>query len=114
MPEPLTITIKEAAERLGAPRAVVQRVAADLGLLIQFGSRKRIDPNDLPEIMDACRSTPKGRASIGARTRVSTLSATPGAESVQQAHEIAERLKGRSPATLPPATGRTARLHRIR
>lgn len=69
MPGALTITVADAASRLGFPKATTERVARDLGLLILAGNRKRIDPNDLPEIMDSCRSTPKAPASIAAPTR---------------------------------------------
>ncbi|WP_253949225.1 hypothetical protein [Mangrovicoccus sp. HB161399] len=104
MADPLTITIPEAAKRLGAPKAVVERVAADLGLLIVFGKRKKIDPNDLPEIMNACRSKPRALASTAGKIPASTSSATPAAGSAQQALATAERLKRLSPATSKNAT----------
>lgn len=89
----LTITIPEAAERLGWPKATTERAARDLGLLIMAGNRKRINPNDLPEIIDKCRSEPKDRAFISAKTPGFGSSATPGAATAQQALESAARLK---------------------
>ena len=108
----LTITVKEAASRLGFPVATTERTARDLGLLIMAGNRKRIDPNDLPEIMDACRSTPRDRASTVAPTRASMSSATPAGGTVQQALETAARLRKPSPSTSPGATALPVPLHR--
>ena len=104
MTAPLTITVREAAERLAFPIATTERVARDLGLLIMAGNRKRIDPNDLPEIMNSCRSERKDRASTSARTQAFGSSATPDAGTVQQALGIAAKLKGRSRSTSPTAT----------
>ena len=109
MPAACTLTIREAAEQIGAPMAVIRRVADDVGLLIYFGRSPRIDPNDLGEIIDLCRSKPKARASTAAKTQVSGLSATAG-ESVQQAHEIAQKLKKHSPATSQNGTGQVVPL----
>lgn len=89
----LTITLPDAAEKLGFPLATTERVARDLGLLIFAGNRKRIDPNDLSEIMNACRSERKERASTSAKTRAYGSSETRAAETVQQARESAARLK---------------------
>ena len=100
----LTISIADAAQRLGFPRQTTERVARDMGLLILAGNRKRIDPNDLPEIIEGCRNKPKVRASIAAATPESGSFATPAAETAQRAREIAARLKGRSPSTSPNAT----------
>ncbi len=93
MTAPLTVSIDDAAKALGAPKTVVQQVANDLGLLICFGSRKRIDPNDYQDIMDACRSTPKAPAYIAAPTQASISSETPEASKSQRAHETAQKLK---------------------
>lgn len=112
MSTPLTITVPEAAERLGAPKTVVMRVAEDLGLLICFGNRKRINPNDLKEIMDSCRSTPKARASIAAKTPACGSSATQAEGTVQQALESAKLLKGSLPSTCQKETAPVAQLHR--
>ena len=101
----LTITVREAAERLDFPVATTERIARDLGLLIMAGNRKRIDPNDLPEIMDACRSTPRDRASTGTQRPGSTSSATQVGGTAQQALEIAARLKKPSVTTSPQGTG---------
>lgn len=100
----LTISVAEAAQRLGFPRQTTERIARDLGLMIMAGNRKRIDPNDLPEIIQGCRSKPKAHASTVAVTRVSGSSGTPGGAIAQQAHEIAEKLKGRSQGTLQRKT----------
>lgn len=108
----LTITIADAALRLGFPKATTERVARDLGLLIMAGNRKRIDPNDLPEIMDQCRSEPKDRACISARTPAYGSSATLGAATAQQALESAARLKKPSPNTSQNATAQLAQIHR--
>ncbi len=94
MAAPLTVSIDDAAKALGAPKTVVRRVAAELGLLICFGDRKRIDPNDYQDIMNACRNTPKAPASIAAPTQASISSETPEASNGQRAHETAQKLKG--------------------
>ena len=111
---PLTITVPEAAKRLGAPKAAVQRVAEDLGLLIYFGNRKRIDPNDLKEIMDSCRSTPKARASIAAKTPACGSSATPAEGTAQQALETAKMLKGHSRSTSQKETAHVVQLRQAK
>ena len=105
MPEPLTITVAEAAQRLGFPKATTERIARDLGLLILAGNRKRIHPDDLPEIMDTCRSAPRVPVSIATQRPASTLSETPAGATVQQAREAVARLKGRSPSTSATGTG---------
>ncbi len=112
MTTPLTITIKEAAKALNAPKAVIERVADDMGLLIFFGNRKRIDPNDLPEIMQACRNKPKVHVSTSARTQGSTSSATPVEGIAQQALATAEKLKRRSGGTSRSGTAQPVPLRR--
>lgn len=109
---PLTMTIAEAAQRLGFPKATTERVARDLGLLIMAGNRKRIDPNDLPEIMDQCRSEPKDRAFISAKTPGFGSSATPGAATAQQALESAARLKKSLPSISQNGTAQLSRIPR--
>lgn len=104
MASPITVTVKQAAQDIGAPIAVVERVAADLGLLIMFGNRKRVDPTDYQEIIDACRSKPKAPASISAKTPESGSSVTRGAGKSQQALETAQKLKKLSGNTSPNAT----------
>ncbi len=79
MPAPLTITISEAAAALNAPKAAIERAVEAYGLVIPFGNRKRIDPNDVPEIMELCRNKPRNRASIVAQKLDSGSSVTPGA-----------------------------------
>ena len=110
----LTITIAEAAKRLGFPKATTERTAREHGLLILAGNRKRIDPNDLPEILNACRSTQRDRASTAAATRASGSSATPGAGTAQQALEIAAKLKKPSSNTSHKGTGQLVQLQRMR
>lgn len=99
-----TLSVKDAAKELGAPEATLARVAADLGLLIMFGNRKRIDPNDYKEIIDACRSKPKAPASISAKTPEFGSSVTRGAGKSQQALETAQKLKRLSGNTSQNAT----------
>ena len=113
MPGALTITVAEAARRLGFPKATTERVARDLGLLILAGNRKRIDPNDLSEIMDTCRNAPRDRASTSGRIPAFGSSATPAAASVQQALATAEMLKRPSPSTSPSGTARVAQIRRM-
>jgi hypothetical protein len=110
---PLTITVKEAADRLGFPIATTERVVRNLGLLIMAGNRKRVDPNDLPEIRDQCRNEPKARAYISGATRGSGLSGTPGEATVQQAREIAAKLKKPSPVISPKGTAQLVQLQRM-
>ncbi len=93
MTDPLTVTIAVAAKDLGAPKTVVERVAKERGLLISFGNRKRINPEDYKEIIDACRSTPRALAFTAAPTQASISSETPEASNGQRAHEIAQELK---------------------
>lgn len=96
MADALTVTVKDAAKRLGFPVATTERIARDLGLLIMAGNRKRIDPADLLEIMNECRSERRDRASTSARTRASGSSATPAGATAQRARETVAKLKGRS------------------
>lgn len=110
----LTLTIPEAAEALNAPKATIERVANDLGLLIYFGNRKRIDPKDLPELVNACRNTPKDRASTAARTRECGSSATPGGATAQQVLETAEKLKRLSANTCQTGTAPVVPLRQTR
>ena len=105
MGEPLTVSVSEAAKMLGFPKQTTERVARDLGLLIMAGNRKRIDPNDLSEIIDGCRKKPKARACTQDEIPESGSSATPAAGTVQQALAISERLKGRSRSTSRNETG---------
>lgn len=100
----LTIKVKEAAEELGFPVATTERIARELGLLIMAGNRKRIDPNDLPEILDTCRNGPRVRDSINAKTQRSGSSEIPGAVTSQRARATAAKLKGRSQSTSQNAT----------
>ena len=110
--KPLTVTIEQAARDLGAPKVFVRRLAEDLGLLIHYGSRKRIDPNDYQEILDACRNTPRVPVCTVAKTQVSTLSETQGAASVQRALETAEKLKRHSQTTSQNEKGQLVPLSR--
>lgn len=97
------LTIDEAAERLGVPRAALRSEAERHGYLVRMGRAVRIDPNDLEELVDKCRDQVKAPDLSGARM-ASTASVT-GNDACQRARETAERLKASSRRTSPNGTG---------
>ena len=105
------LTIAEAAKRLGVPKGSLRSAAERHGLLVRMGRAVRIDPNTLTELIEKCRDREKAPASGSAKTMADGLSST-AQQHVQQARETAEKLKARSPATLPKKTAQVVRLPR--
>ena len=92
------------AKELGVPVASLRGAAKRHGYLIRMGRAVRIDPNDLEEFVTRCRDHPQEHASVAAKIRASSSSATV-ADTSAQANEIADGLIRRSPVTSRSATG---------
>lgn len=92
------LTIDEAAEQLGVPPGSLRTAAQRHGLLVKMGRAVRIDPDDLPELIDRCRDRPRDQDSTAAPI-AGTTSFEMETDSCALARETAERLKRRSPAT---------------
>lgn len=54
------LTIDEAADELGVPRAAMRAAAERYGLLVRMGRAVRIDPNDLGELVKKMPRPSKG------------------------------------------------------
>ena len=107
------LTIDAAAAELGVPPGSLRTAARQHGLLVKMGRAVRIDPDDLPELIDRCRDQPKDHDSTAAPTAVTTSSAmVPDSSALALA--TAEKLKRPSRGTSPKRGDRPARLHRIK
>ena len=92
------LTIEEAATTLGVPVGSLLTAARRHGFLVKMGRALRIDPNDIPELIEQCRDKPKAPGYIAEKTAaVTTSSGTPDAGRSQRAQETAEKLKRFSP-----------------
>ena len=99
---PRLLTIEKAAIELGVPPGSLRTAAQQHGFLVRIGRALRIDPNDIPELIDRCRDTPRDPDCIVAATAAAiTSSATPEAGSPQRALAITEKLKELSRGTSP-------------
>ena len=107
------LTLDEAAADLGVPRASLRVAAERHGYLVRMGRALRIDPNDIPELVEKCREPQKAPASTAGPTTAATSSATTAGQS-QQALEIAETLKRRSRAISPQRAGPKADVIRLK
>ena len=107
------LTLDEAAAELGVPPGSLRGAAQRHGLLVRMGRAVRIDPDDLPELIDRCRDQPRDRDSTAAQIAATTSSAME-TDSCALAHETAERLKRRSRDTSPKRAGSPARVRRIK
>lgn len=103
--------IPEAAEDLGVPISALETAAEEHGYLIRMGRAKRIDPEDLPELVKKCRVPRKVPASTAARTADNGSSST-ARHSVGQARRTADKLKRRSQPISPPETSQVVPLAR--
>ena len=112
---PRLLTIEEASAELGVPKGSLKAAAQEHGFLVKMGRACRINPNDLPELIERCQEKPKDQGCTAARTgTASTSSATTTADSKQQALEIAEELKSRSRDTSRRKTNPPVQPHRIK
>ena len=107
------LSIAEAAEQLGIPPGSLRTAAREHRLLVKMGRAVRIDPDDLPELIDRCRDRPRDPDSTAAPT-VATTSFETEIDSCALAHETAEKLKRHSRATSPKRGVSPARVHRIK
>ena len=104
---PRLLTIADAADELGVPKAAVRRAAEQHGFLIRMGRALRIDRQTLPELVEKCRDPQKAPAYSNAAAATTSATET---DALQRAHETALRLKRRSPATSPKRAGPPARV----
>ena len=97
---PRLLTIAKAAAELGVPQGSLVAAARKHGLIVKMGRARRIDPNDFPELIKQCQDQPQDHGCIAAKTAaVTTLSATPEAESSRRALAAAKKLKKLLPGT---------------
>ena len=89
---PRLLSIDEAAAKLGIPPGSLRTAARRHGLLVKMGRAVRIDPDDLPELIDRCRDRPRDRDSTAAPI-AGTTSFETETDSCALAHETAQRLK---------------------
>jgi len=111
------LTIPEAAEQLGVGQAGLARVAKEHGFLIVIGRDRRIDADELGELLERCRCPPKVPASSCERERderPSTPSRTRVNPNAAPARATAERLKSLSRNTSPKKTGQVVPLARTK
>ena len=113
MPVARLLTVDEAAAELGVPSSSLRNAARHHGLLVRIGRHVRVDPDDLPELIDRCRDQPRDRDSTAAPTAGTTLSGTE-IDSCALAHETAEKLKRHSRGTSPKRASSPARVRRIK
>ena len=90
----LLATIEEAAKELNVPKGSLKTAATDYGFLVRMGRAIRIDRNDYPKLIKACRDQAKAPASTNGKTE-SMSSGTAGVKGAQ-VHEISAKLKARS------------------
>ena len=114
MPQPMLLTIKEAAGRLGVPEQSLRKVADDHGMTIRIGSAVRLHPDDLSEIIALCRGERKDRASIGAKGQTDRPSGKSGTAPIESrpAQTAAAMLKRSSRATSSASTAQVVPLGR--
>lgn len=108
------LTVPEAAEILGLPQRSLLREARRHGHLVQVGRAQRIPEHELAELIDKCRSQPKGRASSSdddQDANPSGSSRTAALQSAAQARQIVAGLKSRLPNTSPLARAAVVPLH---
>ena len=105
------LTLDEAAAELGIPRGSLRTAAQGHGLLVKMGRAVRIDPSDLPELIEKCRTQPKEPEFTAVRAE-SGSSVTPSEGTARRALETAERLKGLSRGTSRKGTDRVVPLPR--
>ena len=110
---PRLLTVDEAANELGVPAGSLRTAAREHGLLVRMGRAVRIDPDDLPELIDRCRDQPKDRDCTAAPT-AGTTSFETAIDSCALAQETAEKLKRLSRDTSPKRAASPARVHRIK
>ncbi len=71
------LRIEEAAEQMGVPARAVRAAAEAHGLLVRIGRAVRIEADQIPELIQKCRSAPKAPVSTGTTLKESGSSATP-------------------------------------
>ena len=110
---PLTMTMEEAAIKVGVPPGSLRRAAEKHGYLVKMGRHPRIERRTLEELVEKCRVKPEAHESTDGRTRASTSSET--AEDIsQRVLATASRLTRPSHPTSCPEADRPARGHRRR
>ena len=107
------ISFVEAAQSLDVPAASLLREAEKHGFVILIGRAKRLCPDEIPELLEKCRSHPKAPASTCESEkghRPSMSSETPDS-SKARARTIADKLKSNSRNTSQEKTAEVVRLN---
>lgn len=108
------LTLAEAAERLGVPRGSLETAARKHGYIVRMGRARRIDPNDIEELVRKCRDTQKDHGCTATPTE-SGPSATMVGFSSQPVHETVAKLKALSRGSSTTRADRPpGQLHRIK
>lgn len=105
-------TIPRAASELNVPATALRREAERCGLLVRFGRSLRIDPETIPELVKQCRNAQKAPASTGTNRKANGSFETLADQKLQQARQIAEKLKRPSRSTSQKGTGQLVHLAR--
>lgn len=114
MLQPMLLTIKEAATRLGVPEDSLRKVADEKGMTIRIGRAVRLHPDDLSEIINSCRGERKDRASIGAKGQMDRPYGKSGTATIESrpAQTAAAMLKRSSRTTSSASTAQVVPLGR--
>ena len=113
MAPPRLLSIHEAADMLGVPKASLRTVADEHGKTIVMGRAVRLHPDDLGELIRLCRVNPKAPASIdgnGATVHPSGKSGTPEPCRSRPAQTAANMLKRHSPCSSSASTAQVVQL----
>ncbi|WP_227512357.1 hypothetical protein [Tritonibacter mobilis] len=112
MTVPALMKIEDAALELGVPKASLKTAALEHGFLIRMGRCIRIDRNDFPKLVKACRDQAKVPASTNSNTAHTGTSEIPASPTGQRAAQAANKLKKRLPPTSPPKGGKVLPMNR--
>tara|TARA_R100001086_G_scaffold209999_1_gene125881 strand:+ start:202 stop:441 length:240 start_codon:yes stop_codon:yes gene_type:complete len=62
------LSIDEAADELGVPKASIRTAAETHGFLVRMGRAVRVERDRLGELIEKCRDQPKGQGSTSSNT----------------------------------------------
>lgn len=110
MPELVRIDVM--AEEYGLPKQSLLTAAREHGYLVCMGRARRIYRPDMPELIRLCQDKQKGQGSTDPKVARTGTSATPEAQKLRQAHQIASKLKKPSAATSTTKAGQVVQLDR--
>ena len=109
---PDLMTLDQAAKELGVPKGSLKTAAQEHGFIVRMGRAIRIDKNDFPKLVKACRDQAKAPASTSSNTGRTGISATPEGPTSQRAAQAAKKLKKRSRPTSPQKDGTVLQMSR--